>query len=67
MGVGDMGNVPRGYRVAINDLEASGVLEGCEWELVMVGKIFVDKSDSRSSAVNEGMDGNSPVAEGDIA
>jgi len=67
MGVGDMGNVPGGYRATVNDLKASGVLEGCEWELVMVGKIFVDESDSRSSVVDEGVGGNSPVAEGDIA
>jgi len=37
------------------------------WELVMPCNIFVYESDSCSSAVNEGMGGNSPVAKGDIA
>ena len=67
MGVGNMGNVPRGYRAAVDDLKASWILKGCKWELVMVCEIFVYKSDSHSSAVDKGMGGNSPVAEGDIA
>jgi len=67
MGVGDMGNVPRGYQAAVNDLKISWVPKGCKWELVMACKIFVYESDSRSSAVDKGMGGNSPVAEGDIA
>jgi len=53
--------------VAINNLEASGILKGCEWELVMACEVFVYKSDSSSSAVNEGMGGNGPVTEGDFA
>jgi hypothetical protein len=53
--------------VAIDDFEASGILEGCEWELVMAGKVFIYKSTSCSSTVNEGISGNGLGAEGDIA
>ena len=67
VGVGNMHNVTGGYRAAVDDLEASGMLEGGKWELVMAGEIFVYESDSCSSAVDEGMGGNRLVAEGDIA
>jgi hypothetical protein len=67
MGVGDMCNVPRGYRAAINDLEASRILEWREGELVMAGKVFVYECDSGGSAVDQGMSSNGLVAEGNIA
>ena len=67
MGVGNMGNVPGGYRAAVDDLEASWILKGCKWESVMACEIFVYESDSCSSAVDKGVGGNGPVAEGDIA
>ena len=67
VGVGNMRDVAGGYRAAVDDLKASGILEGCECELVMAGEILVYESDSCSSAVDEGVVGNSPVAEGDIA
>ena len=41
VGVGNMRDVAGGYRAAVDDLEASGILEGCEWELVMAGEILV--------------------------
>ena len=67
VGVGNMRDVAAGYRAAVDDLKASGILEGCKWGLVMACEVFVYESDSCSSAVNEGMGGNSPVAEGDTA
>jgi hypothetical protein len=67
VGVGNMRDVARGYRAAIDDLKASWILKGCKWKLVMACEVFVYESDSRSSAVDKGMGGNSPVAEGDIA
>jgi len=67
VGVGNMRNVTGGYRAAVDDLEASRILEGCKRELVMAGEIFVYESDSCSSAVNEGVGSNGLVAEGDIA
>ena len=67
MGVGDMCNIPGGYRAAVDNLEASRVLERCEWEFVMAGEVFVYESDSCGSAVNEGVGSNSFVAEGNLA
>jgi len=34
VGVGNMRNVAGGYWVAVDDLEASRILEGRKWELV---------------------------------
>jgi len=65
--VGNVRNVAGGYWAAVDDLKASWILKGCKWELVMACEIFVYESDSRSSAVDKGVGGNSPVAEGDIA
>jgi len=65
--VGNVRNVAGGYWAAVDDLEASWILKGCKWELVMACEIFVYESDSCSSAVDKGMGGNNPVAEGDIA
>ena len=67
VGVGNMSDVAGGYRVAVDDLKASGVQEGCKQELVMACEVFVYESDSSSSAVDEGMGGNGPVTEGDFA
>jgi len=67
VGDGNMREVAGGYRAAVKDLEASWILKGCKSDLVMACEIFICESDSRSSAVDKGMDGNSPVAEGDIA
>jgi len=61
-----MDNVLRGYQVAFDGVETSGILEGYECELVMAGEIFVYESDSHSSAVDKGMDGNIPIANIDI-
>ena len=66
-GVGNMGNVTRRYWAAVDDLEASGILKGCKRELVMACEVFVYKSDSSGSAVDEGMGGNGPVIKGDFA
>ena len=65
--VGNVRNITRGYRVAVDDLEASWILKGWKWESVMAYEIFIYESDSRSSAVDKGVGGNGPVAEGDIA
>jgi len=67
VGVGNVRNVARGYRAAVDDLKASGVLKGCKQELVMACEVFVYESDSSSSAVDEGVRGNGPVTEGDFA
>jgi len=67
VGVGNVHNVAAGYRAAVDDLQASGILKGCKWELVMACEVFVYKSDSSSSAVDEGMGGNGPVTKGDFA
>ena len=47
VGVGNVRNVAEGYRAAVDDLKASGILKGCERELVMVCEVFVYESDSR--------------------
>ena len=67
VGVGNVRDVARGYQAAVDDLKASGVLEGYKQELVMACEVFVYESDSSSSAVDEGMGGNGPVTEGDFA
>jgi len=67
VGVGNMRNVAGGYRAAVDDLKASGILKGCKRELVMVCEVFVYESDSSSSAVDDGVGGNGPVTEGDFA
>ena len=67
VGVGNVRNVAGGYRAAVDDLKAPGILKGCKWELVMACKVFVYESDSSSSAVDEGVGGNGPVTEGDFA
>jgi len=53
VGVGNVRNVAGGYRAAVDDLKASGILKGCKWELVMACKVFVYESDSSSSAVDD--------------
>jgi len=67
VGVGDMRNVSGRYRAAIDDLKASRILEWCEGELVMAGKVLVHDSDSRGFAVNQRVCSNGLVAEGNIA
>jgi len=67
VGVGNVRNVAGGYRAAVDDLKASGILKGCKRELVMACEVFVYESESSSSAVDEGVGGNGPLTEGDFA
>jgi len=67
VGVGNVHNVAGGYRAAVYDLKASGILKGCKRELAMACDVFVYDSNSSSSTVDEGVGGNGPVTEGDFA
>ena len=55
VGVGNVRNVAGGYRAAVDDLNASGILKGHKRELVMACEVFVYESDSSSSTVDEGV------------
>jgi len=67
VGVGNVGDITGGNRAAIDDFKASRVLEGCEGYFVMTGKVFIYKSDSGSSTVNQGVSSNGLIAERKVA
>ena len=51
--LGDVGDVTRVDRSAVDDLETAGVPEGMQWEVVLLREVLVDKGKTGGTAVDQ--------------
>ena len=51
--LGHVGNVSRVDGSAVDNLETAGILEGVQRKVVLLCKVFVDKSEARGAAVDQ--------------